>query len=446
MRKLLLALFFASLPAWAQVSTGPPILGFTSTIANLPATCRVGQIWFATNASAGSNIYGCTSTNTWTAQAGGGGGGTPGGSSGDVQYNNSGSFGGITPAAGRVLAGSPAAFTATPTLGASGTLGSIAMGNATSGTVTLRPVTGALGSVTVSLPAATDTLVGKATTDTFTNKTYDTAGTGNAFAINGTAITAVTGTGAVMLTASPTTTGTLTAAAANFSGNITAANLTPGGTLTNGNFCRYNSTGPVIDCAVAPAAGQVLNNAAFTATPTLGASGTVGTLALGNATSGTVTLGTVTGALGSVTVSLPAATDTLVGKATTDTLTNKTLTTPTISSPVITGSAITFTTGTSRTLANAAEIIVCTSTCTVTPPGTLTAGMQFCVQNDDNVSTVITLAAVTAVQYEATARTSYGTANHTMTSAGAVKDQICMVAVSTTKLNVFSSVGTWTNN
>lgn len=75
---------------------------------------------------------------------------------------------------------------ATPTLGASGTLGSITMGNATSGTVTLRPVTGALGTVTVSIPAATDTLVGKATTDTLTNKTFDTAGTGNVFQIAGT--------------------------------------------------------------------------------------------------------------------------------------------------------------------------------------------------------------------------------------------------------------------
>ena len=91
------------------------------------------------------------------------------------------SSGGATPAisitgvAGQVLAGAGPAFTATPTLGASGTLGSITMGNATSGTIVLQPVTGALGTVTVSLPAATDTLVGKATTDVLTNKSLSEA-------------------------------------------------------------------------------------------------------------------------------------------------------------------------------------------------------------------------------------------------------------------------------
>ena len=40
----------------------------------LPATCAVGEVFFKTNASAGANMYGCTSLNTWTAQAGGGGG------------------------------------------------------------------------------------------------------------------------------------------------------------------------------------------------------------------------------------------------------------------------------------------------------------------------------------------------------------------------------------
>jgi hypothetical protein len=41
------------------------------------------------------------------------------------------------------------------TLGASGTAGSVTMGNATSGTITLQPVTGALGSITASIPAHT---------------------------------------------------------------------------------------------------------------------------------------------------------------------------------------------------------------------------------------------------------------------------------------------------
>jgi hypothetical protein len=77
----------------------------------------------------------------------------------------------VTGAAGQILAGATPAFTATPTLGASGTLGTLTFGNATSGTITVSPVAGALGSVTVSLPAATDTLVGKATSDILTNKT-----------------------------------------------------------------------------------------------------------------------------------------------------------------------------------------------------------------------------------------------------------------------------------
>ena len=43
--------------------------------ASLPGTCTVGQVYFLTGVTAGSNWYGCTATNTWT-QLGGSGGGT----------------------------------------------------------------------------------------------------------------------------------------------------------------------------------------------------------------------------------------------------------------------------------------------------------------------------------------------------------------------------------
>jgi hypothetical protein len=57
-------------------------------------------------------------------------------------------------------------------------------------------------------------------------------------------------------------------------------------------------------------------------------------LGFSGSTSGTTTV-QATAVAGTTTLTLPAATDTLVGKATTDTLTNKTLTTPTLTSPIV---------------------------------------------------------------------------------------------------------------
>jgi hypothetical protein len=136
--------------------------------------------------------------------------------------------------------------------------GKLVFAGSTSGTTTVNASATASG--TLTLPAATDTLVGKATTDVFTNKSFDTAGAGNSFKINGTAVTAVTGTGAAVLATSPSL-----------------------------------------------------------VTPTIGSAGA----AFSGSTSGATTV--AASATASGTLTLPAATDTLVGKATTDILTNKTL-------------------------------------------------------------------------------------------------------------------------
>lgn len=109
--------------------------------------------------------------------------------------------------------------------------------------------------------------------------------------------------------------------------------------------------------------------------------------------------------------------------------------------------ATTLATGTSVSLTAPREYYVCTGTCTVTPP-VPAAGYEFCVMNDDNVATVITLAALgSSARYEATARTSYGTAGTgTLVSGGAAGDKVCLVGRDSTHYLTVSFNGTWTAN
>ena len=112
---------------------------------------------------------------------------------------------------------------------------------------------------------------------------------------------------------------------------------------------------------------------------------------------------------------------------------------PLVNEALATGSS------TGNTLTAPSGYFICTSTCTVTPP-VPAAGYQFCVMNDDNVGTVITLGALgSSAYYENTARTAYGTAGTgTLTSGGAKGDMICIVGRDTTHYLSPTYVGSWT--
>ena len=60
------------------VTTGNLVVGGTRTALSkgtaAPGTCTTGDVFFDTDATAGSNWFGCTATNTWTLMGGGGGG------------------------------------------------------------------------------------------------------------------------------------------------------------------------------------------------------------------------------------------------------------------------------------------------------------------------------------------------------------------------------------
>ena len=180
--------------------------------------------------------------------------------------------------------------------------------------------------VTVTLPAATDTLVGKATTDTLTNKTLTSPVLDTA--VSGTAVldedNMASDSATKLATQQSIKAYVDTEIAAIPTGDITAV---VAGTGLSGGATSGSAT-LNIDSTVATLTGsQTLTNKSITAPILTGSSSAAGSILFKEDTDNGTNAVTLIGpaATADVTVTLPAATDTLVGKATTDTLTNKSI-------------------------------------------------------------------------------------------------------------------------